>query len=373
MPLPRAPLRERRARGSASYRSAQLFEQDVGQRRRGLADGEPRMPAPLEQHDRPPEPAEGQRRQRAGEPGADDGDVSVRLVETRRVIRKRGVGSQAAQLAAGNTRCSGSCGGADPGAARSTRRTTRTPADPRVGEHAAGALPRQCLKGAFERALEIDERRRHEKPGPRRALRRRRCRSASESARRPMRRTRTRGHRSAQPLRLLAGGTNGGANQEEHAQRRTELQHAVGRPAELVERHPLFSCSSASGCAVSSPIATSSPGPAQSPAARARAARKRVRRGPINAGCDSTITCETAREPHRERLVVQLGDGTRVEEAAGVVQLDMLDALAACTVSSACIESGVGSRRQACPPGSCTATGRTSRSATGTRGRSGRP
>ena len=53
MTLPRAPLRERPdARQPIPIR--QLFQQQVRQRRRGLADDEPWMPAAFEQHDRVP-------------------------------------------------------------------------------------------------------------------------------------------------------------------------------------------------------------------------------------------------------------------------------------------------------------------------------
>ena len=55
----------------------QLFEQQVGQRRRRLADGEPRMPAAFDEGDAAPALPERERAQRAREAGADDGDVDV--------------------------------------------------------------------------------------------------------------------------------------------------------------------------------------------------------------------------------------------------------------------------------------------------------
>ncbi len=75
-PLPRAPFRER-ADPRQVVAIGELFEEQVGQWRRGLADREPRMTAALDEGDAPPALPECERAQGAGEPGADDRDVRV--------------------------------------------------------------------------------------------------------------------------------------------------------------------------------------------------------------------------------------------------------------------------------------------------------
>ena len=75
-PLPRAPLREH-----ANLRQVvlvgKLLEQQVRERSRRLTDREARMPAAFDEDDALAATAEGERHERSGESGADDGDVGV--------------------------------------------------------------------------------------------------------------------------------------------------------------------------------------------------------------------------------------------------------------------------------------------------------
>ncbi len=74
--LPRPPFRE-----GPDLRQVvaigQLFEQQVGQGRRGLANGEPRMAAAFDEGNATPAPPERERTQCAGEPGAHDRHIHV--------------------------------------------------------------------------------------------------------------------------------------------------------------------------------------------------------------------------------------------------------------------------------------------------------
>ena len=162
---------------------------------------------------------------------------------------------------------------------------------PDVGEHAAARVRLHCLEGVLEPALEIGNRRRHEESG--------RCErfdSAVAEARGDQGDSRCAaceraGHRSREPLGLLRRGDERHAHQEEHAQRRAELQDAIGRPAELVERESLVELPQGIGVRrfQSHRHLESRTRRRHAPRA-ASAARKRVSRGPISAGCDSTIT-----------------------------------------------------------------------------------
>ena len=154
--------------------------------------------------------------------------------------------------------------------------------------------------------------------------------------------------------------------------RDSRARPAARRKPSTVNR--LFRRSSASGCAVSSPIATSSV--AWRSASR-HAAAKRVEQ-PIHAaapsltstGCDSTMTCAEAGERGRDGVVVGVGYRARIEEAAGVVQLHAArSAVRGFGFGVARAAICAGSRRAACPRPSCSARDRTSRSATDIRGR----
>ena len=163
-PLPRAPFRERPDRGR-SYRSAQLLEQQVGERRRRLADGEPGVPAALEQRDRRPCCA-------ARAPSAS------RQTRTRRWPRRRRCGAPdrvimrvpAPHCAADRrlTRCSRFIRAAAPAARRNTSAAREPLEIPEIREHtAAGA---GMTKRRSRAALEIRQRRRLEHPGGRERL-----------------------------------------------------------------------------------------------------------------------------------------------------------------------------------------------------------
>ena len=75
-PLPRAPLRER-ANPRQIVAVRQLLDQQIGERRRGLADGEARMAAAFDERDALSPLEQRERRERSGEARADDGDVGV--------------------------------------------------------------------------------------------------------------------------------------------------------------------------------------------------------------------------------------------------------------------------------------------------------
>ena len=74
--LPRAPLREH-ADPRQVVVVAELLEQQVRERRGRLADGKPRMPPALDEDDALAAPAQGERHERPGKPGADNRDVRV--------------------------------------------------------------------------------------------------------------------------------------------------------------------------------------------------------------------------------------------------------------------------------------------------------
>ena len=74
--LPRSPGGERPDARQVVTR-AEILEEEVGERRRGLSDRKPRVRSAFEEHDRPPQPPGEDRRERAGEARADDGDVEV--------------------------------------------------------------------------------------------------------------------------------------------------------------------------------------------------------------------------------------------------------------------------------------------------------
>ena len=71
---PGAPLREGQEAGEV-VAPRELLEQEVRERRRGLADREARMRAFFEKEDRESEPSRHEREKRAGEAGAHDRDV----------------------------------------------------------------------------------------------------------------------------------------------------------------------------------------------------------------------------------------------------------------------------------------------------------
>ena len=74
--LPGAPLRERtQTRQVVAIR--EFLDEQPCERGRGLADGKPRMATAFEQCHAHPALPQHQGQQRAGEPGADDGDVGV--------------------------------------------------------------------------------------------------------------------------------------------------------------------------------------------------------------------------------------------------------------------------------------------------------
>ena len=97
---PGAPLRERQEAGKRIARG-ELLEQEVRERRRGLADREARMRAFFEKKDGEAEPSRHEREERAGEAGPDDRDVEGapctclarllgrQVVPARRAERKR--------------------------------------------------------------------------------------------------------------------------------------------------------------------------------------------------------------------------------------------------------------------------------------------
>ena len=73
-PLPRPVLRQRRQpRQVVGLR--QRFQDEIGQRRRGLADGEARVRAALDEDDAAPKPAQHHRQDAAGEARAEDRHV----------------------------------------------------------------------------------------------------------------------------------------------------------------------------------------------------------------------------------------------------------------------------------------------------------
>ena len=74
--LPGAPFRER-SHLRQVVAVGQLFEQEIGQGRGGLADREPRMATPLDEGDTPSSLPQRERAERAGESRADDRDVDV--------------------------------------------------------------------------------------------------------------------------------------------------------------------------------------------------------------------------------------------------------------------------------------------------------
>ena len=162
-------------------------------------------------------------------------------------------------------------------------------------------------------------------------------------------------------------------DQQEHAERNAERRE-VRPPRAGTRRRVIRLCrrSSASGCAVSSPIATSSAGAAMSGLRLdSSAARNRLVRAPTSEGCDSTMTRVRPREAGGDIVVVGVGNRTRIEEAAGVVQLHAGDRRTRARLERAA--GGVDLRRDrtraACRCRWCAARGRTSRSATDTRDR----
>ena len=72
--LPRAVLRQRRQARQVVF-VGQRFQHEIGQRRRGFADGEARMRAALEQYHRPAQPPQHHRQDAAGEARPEDHHV----------------------------------------------------------------------------------------------------------------------------------------------------------------------------------------------------------------------------------------------------------------------------------------------------------
>ena len=257
-PLPRAPLRERPdPRQVVAVR--QLLEQQVGQRRGRLADGEARVAAAFDQRDAPAALQQRERRQRSAEAGADDGDVGVDAGDAVRASCVRAV------LAGGTRgerqhalfevhRVEAIAPRRD--AVRAVREALQIP---EIDEHPAAAGA--CVERQREAALDVVERRARGTmpasasasiaPLPGRV-------GTSETTAAPQEKAASI-ERSSQASCSVKG-TNGGeiSRNTRSATPRSASASAACAKSSSVNR--LFSRSSASGCAVSSPIATSSCG-----------------------------------------------------------------------------------------------------------------
>ena len=258
------------------------------------------MAAALDERDAPAAPPQRQRGQRSGEPGADDGDVGVDRESTGMSVMPQPACTAVARMVAAASRCSRFI------ACRRSRRALeaggavrRTARDPR-GPRRPGREPGACVSASAKlRSMSSSA------GGAERALRGQRLHRAvagraSESATRPRRRSRT-------PRRPIAAASRPARRAARTAARSAGTPAAPRRGAASARPRRanwssvirLFSRSSASGCAVSSPIATSSCGRRVARRdARSSASSKRSTRGPTSAGCDSTTT---ARQPGERR------------------------------------------------------------------------
>ena len=172
--------------------------------------------------------------------------------------------------------------------------------------------------------------------------------------------------------------TNGGEIEQEHAQCHAAILRARRPPARTAPASSACSGDRAlSGCAVSSPIATSSVARCAFDLRCRRARCRAIGRhaGPTSAGCDSTITRDRDRRaPRRRRRSRASGTARGSKKLPALYSFMPVTGTAPrSTDRDARPRSGAGSRRAACRSTSCTATDRTSRSATGTRVRSGTP
>ena len=141
----------------------------------------------------------------------------------------------------------------------------------------------------------------------------------SETAVAPHRRRHPPTGAATRPARLRARTAVRSSRNTRNATSRRPSSQAARRNWSTVIR--LLSRSSASGCAVSSPIATSRRDAPD--ASAASASRKSPTRAPTSAGCDSTITRENPADRLRDGAVVGRRHRATIEKAAGVVQLDL--------------------------------------------------
>ncbi len=320
----------------------ELLEHQVGDRRGRLADGEARMPAAFEQRDGPALPAQDQGGQRAGESRSDDRDVGVDGVP-----RDQGHAAAAPHAAqvTGSDDALLEVLAQQPGAPRGPgrRRTSRARRGPRDRPDSSRAAASRAAAdsalrkvpalspapspaqsqgcGRFKFCQRSAGRTRPAPPAP--ASRRCRRGWGSARSRTPRRRSRCRSIAGAMRSARRAGRT-AGARAGTRAGRCRARASAAAAAAKSSTVQPLFRRASASGCAVSSPIATSSAGPSPRPSPRADASRSRKRqvRSPISRGCDSTVTRAASGDRARDRRIVGRRHRPGIEEAARVVQLE---------------------------------------------------
>ena len=185
------------------------------------------------------------------------------------------------------------------------------------------------------------------------------------------RRRRPRPANAAATASCSLSGTNGGEmsrNTRSATPRARSASAACAKPSSV---NRLFSRSSASGCAVSSPIATSS----CADGAGAVAMPLERLEQPIDARADERWMRfdDHPRQPGeriRDGVVISLGHGARIEEAAGVIQLHAGHGHGRFAQRRTRRGDLRGNRaRAACRLRWCTSTGRTWRTATDIRGR----
>ena len=215
----------------------QLLEQQVGERRRRLADGEARMAAAFDQHDAPAAPAQRERGERAGEAGADDGDVGVDAGDAARAScgarrshsgtgdRRQHALLEVHRVEAIAARARSSAG------SRANRSRSQRSTKTRRGRARASAPARSCARCRRGRARGTSR--------PRPAPRSRRCRAASAPAtRRPRRRRRPR-RPSAAATRPARVRHERRRDEQEHPQRHAAIGERAGGLREPLERDAL--------------------------------------------------------------------------------------------------------------------------------------
>ena len=329
--LPRAPLRERAdARQIVAIR--QLLDQQVGERRGRLADGEARMTAAFDQRDAAAPLAKRERRQRAGESRADDGDVGVDVVHDAWLVARTFAAGAAVRARYGRQDALFEVHGvqAAPARVEAVRTVGEAFEIPEVDEDSAagGRRPLAC-RCAASTLRSMSSRRgagtRRRPPAPPS----RRCPPASAPVTpRSAPQSKRSVDRPKQPGVLLVGRHE---RRRDRAGRRAAPRRvdAARRPRRRSRRRVIRLCSrsSASGCAVSRPIATSSlRGSHVELSLRSSASRNRSTRGPDERRM--RLDDDPRRGPASvggDGVVVLLRDGARIEEAAGVVQLHLRD------------------------------------------------
>ena len=236
-PLPRAPLRERSdPRQIVAVR--QLLEQEVGERRGRLADGEARVTAAFDQRDAPAALQQRERRQRSAEAGADDGDVGVdagdgcerhacaRCSPAEHAVSGKHALFEVHRVEAIAPRLD---------AVRAVREALEIP---EIDEHPSPRCARASSASARLRSMSSRSGRGTSRPRP--APPSRHCPDASARARRPQRRRRRRRRSSAAATRpARSTGTNGGEISR-NTRRATPRSASASRGlSEVVEREPL--------------------------------------------------------------------------------------------------------------------------------------